>query len=131
MIFLDANFIIAYSVKGHKNYNRAIEIWETIEDKDKIISKLIIAEILNVLNTRLKTNIELIEKVCKFIANELIILQDEQYYIKGLKLLKEYYPKRIQFTDCVYMALMEDLEIKEIITFDRHFDLNKKIKRIY
>lgn len=29
------------------------------------------------------------------------------------------------------MAVMEDLEITEILSFDKHFDLNKNIKRIY
>ena len=131
MIFLDANFIIAYSLKRHDNYDRANEIWETLEKKDKIISDLIILEVLNVLNTVLKTNVELTEKVYKFMTNDLIVLHDNEYYDKGMKHLKEYYPKRIQFSDCVYMALMEDLGIKKIATFDKHFDLNKNIKRIH
>jgi predicted nucleic acid-binding protein len=29
------------------------------------------------------------------------------------------------------MSLMEDLGIKEIVTADKHFDLNNNIKRIY
>ena len=131
MIFLDANFIISYFVKRQDDYDRANEIWETLKDKDKIISKLIMAEVLNVLNTRLKTNIELTEKIFKFMSNELIVVPDEEHYINGFKYLKEYYPERLQFSDCVYMALMEDLGIKEIATFDEHFDLNKNIKRIY
>ena len=131
MIFLDANFIIAYSVKNHDYYDRASELWESFENKDKIISKLVIAEVLNVLNTRLKTNIELTDKVAKFMDDELITVNDDEYYKRGLKYLKKYYPKRIQFFDCVYMALMEEIGIKEIATFDEHFDLNKNIKRIH
>jgi len=131
MFFLDANFIIAYFLKGHDNYNRANEIWGTLENKDKIISDLIVAEVLNVLNTRLKANIELTKKVYKFMINDLIVFQDKEYYPEGFKYLEKYYPERLQFTDCVYMALMEDLGIKEIATFDTHFDLNKDIKRIH
>jgi len=131
MIFLDANFIIAYSLKRHEDYDRANEIWEDIENKDKLISRLIVAEVLNVLNTRLKTNIELTEKVCKFMFDELIIANDMEYYIKAMKQLKLYYPERIPFFDCVYMTLMEEIGIKKIASFDKHFDLNKNIKRIY
>jgi len=131
MIFLDANFIIAYSLKRHDDYKRANEIWETLENKDKIISRLTIAEVLNVLNIRLKTNLELTEKVCKFMFDELIIINDTNYYIKAMKYLKLYYPKRVAFFDCVYMALMEELGINEIATFDEDFDLNKNIKRIH
>lgn len=131
MIFLDANFIIALFLKKHDNYIRATEIWEDIQNKDKIISRLTIAEVLNVLNIRIKANIELIEKVCKFMFDELIIINDIDYYIKAMKHLKLYYPERITFFDCVYMALMEEIGIKEIATFDEDFDLNKNIKRIH
>ena len=131
MIFLDSNFIIAYSLKNHTNYNRACELWETLKNKDKVISDLIISEVLNVLNTRLKTNIELTEKVYNFMNNDLIVFHDKEYYPNGFKYLKKYYSERLQFTDCVFMAIMEDLGIKEIVTLDKHFDLNKNIKRIY
>jgi len=131
MIFLDANFIIAYFLKGHDKYNRANEIWKILEHEDKVISDLIVAEVLNVLNTNLKVNIELTNKVNNFMNNELIIFHDEEYYFEGFKYLERYYPKRLQFTDCVYMALMKDLGINEIASFDGHFDLNKNIKRIH
>ena len=131
MIFLDANFIISLSLKKHTNYKKATEIWEYIENKEKITSKFVVAEVLNVLNTRLKENIELSNKVYKFIFNELIVADDYDYHDEALEHMNLYYPERIPFFDCIYMALMEDLGIKEIATFDSHFDLNKNIKRIY
>ncbi|KZX15806.1 hypothetical protein MBCUT_13100 [Methanobrevibacter cuticularis] len=63
--------------------------------------------------------------------NNIIIIYNIDYYIEGMKQLKLYYPKRIAFFDCVYMALMEELGIKEIASFDEDFDLNKNIKRIF
>jgi len=131
MIFIDANFIIALSVKKHDNYDRATELWENIENKEKITSKLIVTEVLNVLNVRLKQNMELTQKVYKFIANNTTVLYDHGFHDKAMDYLKLYYPERLPFNDCVYMALMEDLGITEIATFDTHFDLNKNIKRIY
>lgn len=89
-------------------------------------------EVLNTLNVRLKQNIELSEKAYKLIYNSSTVLYDTDYYDKGLEYMKLYYPNdRLPFNDCVYMALMEDLEIKEIATFDSHFDLNKNITRIH
>jgi predicted nucleic acid-binding protein len=41
------------------------------------------------------------------------------------------FKKRIPFFDCVYMALMEDLRINEIASFDEHFDNRKEIVRIH
>jgi len=40
-------------------------------------------------------------------------------------------PERIPFNGCIFVALMEDYGINEILSFDSHFDLNKNIKRIY
>ena len=100
------------------------------DNKDKIISDLIIVEVLNLLNTRLKVNMELTEKIYNFIINELIVLHDEKYYSRGFQHLKSYYPERLPFNDCVYIALMEDLGIKEIATFDKHFNNIEGILRI-
>jgi predicted nucleic acid-binding protein len=54
MIFLDANFIISLSLKKHEDHKQASEIWENIGNREKITSKTVVAEVLNVLNTRLK-----------------------------------------------------------------------------
>jgi len=131
MIFIDANFIIALSVKKHDKYDKAIKLWENIENEEKITSKLVVTEVINVLNVSLKQNIELTEKVYKFIANNITILYDHDYHAKAMDYMKLYYPKRLPLNDCVYMSLMEDLGITEILSFDNHFDLNKNIKRIY
>ena len=82
-------------------------------------------------NTRLKENIELTKKVYNFMFDELIVANDYDYYNEALKYMDSYYPERIAFFDCIYMALMEDLKINEILSFDDHFDLNENIKRIY
>ena len=42
MIFSDENFIIALFLKKHDKHERATEIWENIQNKDKIISFMII-----------------------------------------------------------------------------------------
>jgi predicted nucleic acid-binding protein len=119
-------------LKKHNNHTRAIEIWKDVKREDKIASKFLVAEVSNVLNTRLKVNIELVNKVYNFMFDELIVVDDYNYHDEALEYMNLYYPKdRLPFNDCIYMALMEDLEIKEIVSFDEHFDLNKNIKRIY
>ena len=41
------------------------------------------------------------------------------------------FKKRIPFFDCVYIVLMEKLGIKEIVSFDKHFDNKKGITGIH
>ena len=131
MIFIDANFIISLFLKKHDNYNRASEIWKDIKNKDKIISKFVVAEVLNVLNVRLKENIELTNKVYKFMFDELVVVDDHDYHNKAMDYMNFYYPERIPFFDCVYMALMEELGIKKIVSFDEHFDNKENIIKIH
>jgi len=132
MIFVDSNFIIALSLKKHNKHDRAVKIWEKIQNEDKITSKLVVTEVLNILNVRLKQNIELTEKVYNFIAHNIKVLYDNEYHDKAFQYLKLYYPdERLPFNDCVYMVLMEELEIEKIASFDRHFDLNDKIIRVH
>ena len=131
MIFLDTNFIIALSLKNHAKNSRAVEIWGSVENDKKVTSKLVVGEVWNVLNTRLKVNMELMEKVYKFIYTTSTVLNDHYYEKMGVEQLKLYYPERLPFNDCIYMAIMEDLKIKKILSFDKHFDLNKNIERIH
>jgi predicted nucleic acid-binding protein len=41
----------------------------------------------------------------------------------------DYLPERIPFFDCLYIELMQELEISKIVTFDEHFN-NKGIEVI-
>jgi len=45
--------------------------------------------------------------------------------------MNEYYPNRLPFADCLFIVLMKDLGIKEIVSFDEHFDNKQGIIRIH
>jgi len=49
MIFLDTNFLISFFVNKEEDHLRAVEIAKIIENEEKIISKLVIAETITVL----------------------------------------------------------------------------------
>jgi predicted nucleic acid-binding protein len=133
MIFFDANFLINYYVETNENHERAKEIMAFIGNRIKIISNLVIMEVITVLNTKLKQDSAMLLKVYKELNEDYKILIDNDFYDNGFEMvIKELYNnERVPLFDCVYMALMEELEIKEIATFDEHFDLNRNIKRIY
>jgi predicted nucleic acid-binding protein len=50
MIFLDANFLINLYVKSNKNHERAKEIFKLIEKREKVISNLVIIEVITVMS---------------------------------------------------------------------------------
>ena len=131
MIFLDTNFIIAYFIKKHESNEKAIEIWKSIENEELITSRYVIVEVLNNLNMRFKSNIELSEKVCNSIFDKFIVIDDCSYHKKAFGIMSYYYPDRLPFADCLYLALMYDLGIRKIISFDSHFDNKEGITRIH
>jgi len=134
MIFLDTNFFINFYVETNENHERAKEIMKLIKNKEKIISKLVIMEVITVLNYRLKQESKLISNVYKELNEDYKVLIDNDFYDKGFNILiKELNENndKIPLFDCVYMALMREMGIKKIVSFDEHFDNKEGIIRIH
>jgi predicted nucleic acid-binding protein len=103
---------------------------ESIKNEDKVISRVIIAETINVLNNKLKLDKNKIEETYTKLIEDYTLIEDHYFYNDALRKTIEW-KKRLPFFDFVIMSVIEDLGIKKIATFDEHFDLNKNIKRIY
>ena len=132
MIFLDANFLISLFVEDHKHNKRAVEIWEEIQNKEIIISNSIIMEVITVLNIKLKVSKDILENAYINLNNDnLKIVDDTGLYDEAMQKVISLYPKRFPFFDCLYMVLMQELGIKEILSFDGDFDNKEGIIRIH
>ena len=132
MKFLDANFIISLFVEDHKHNKRALEIWKKIKDEDLIISNSIIQEVITVLNVKIKVSKDILKNAYLSLnSEEFLIVDDSELYDETMKGLLTYYPKRLSFFDCLYMEVMEQMGIIEVVTFYDDFDLNENIKRIH
>ena len=130
MIFFDANFLVSFYIEDEKDHERALEIMKSSKNKNKIISKLIIGETVNILFTKLKVDKNTIKKVYESLNNDYTIINDSYIFDKTIdKIMNS--EKRFPFFDYVYIILMEDLGIKEIATFDKHFNNILGIERIY
>jgi len=134
MIFFDANVIVDYFIKryidGKENHRhqRAIELVESI-DETKVISNLVMVEVINVLYLKYGKNKDFIKKVYTILFNDFEIIDDSEYYDIGLKKLLEY-NHRLSINDCIYLAIMEDYDIEKIVSFNPYFD-NKGVNRVY
>lgn len=125
MIFLDANFLINLYVETNNYHERANEIYNLIENEEKVISNLVIMEVITVMNIKLKLDLDLISEVYEELNIAYKILNDANFYNKGFAILNGEFNKnkeRISLFDSVYIALMRDLGIEKIATFDDHFD---------
>ena len=129
MIFLDANYLVSYYINTEEQHKLALEIMKEIKNHEKIISKLIIAETINVLYTKLKVDKNRIKEIYEELKNEYTLIEDSYIYDKTIdKIMNS--QKRFPFFDYVIITLMEELGIKKIATFDKHFNNIDGILRI-
>lgn len=126
MIFLETSFLIALYVKKDKHHKKSVEIEKKIRDKQKIISKMVIYEVLTVLK---KKNISSgdVKKYYNNLIN-LIVLDDSHYHTKALV---DSLNNELGFFDNLHHVLMIENDILEIASFDSDFDCFDDIKRVY
>lgn len=130
MIFLDANFLMAYFIETEDQHEIATKIYEKIKDKQLIIANSTIMEVMNVSNTKIKVSKEKLKEIYINLNNGLFdIIEDIKIYDDAMERQLSYFPERLPFSDCLYIELMEQLKIKQIATFNKHFN-NKGIEVI-
>lgn len=80
--------------------------------------------------TRTKKSAEASKEVLEeIVGSEIELLKIEQKHLPvAFEIFKKY--EKLSFTDCTTVALMLDLEIKEIYSFDNGFDGVPKIIRL-
>lgn len=128
MIFLDSSFLISFFAGKDRHHEKAIKIAEKIENKEKIISKLVIAEVITIL--RLKLKAKQVLEIYSNLPENFTIIEDQKYYNNAMnEFLK--YNGNISFFDSMYLYLMKKKGIHEIASFDEDFDNKYGIIRIH
>jgi predicted nucleic acid-binding protein len=127
MIFLDSSVIIAYKIKNDVNHAKAVKIIKRISECDRVIvSEYVFAEVVTVLS--LKENLKTAVNVGKGLRNakEVEILEVGNLFEEAWKIFREK-GKCLSFVDCSSIAIMKNMGITRIATFDKDF---KQIKNI-
>lgn len=128
MIFIETSYLINLNVPKLQNHQRAKEIWAEIKDKEKIISKMIVYETITVLR-KLKQDTKTVNKVYKLLVDgEIKVLEDVIYYEQALDYTLNH--NKIGFFDNLSYIVMQNNDIKEIVSFDEDFDIFTAIERI-
>jgi|SRR3989338_1754547 len=134
MIIKEAIFdsgIFIGSKYSRDQYNEgAIRILENLKEGNigKVyITNYVLAECVNFLLIKAGFQIanDALDYLTKTDSIEVVEIEDLDR-IKGM--LKKY--KNLSITDCSLLVLSEKLKIKEIFSFDKHFDSIKEIRRL-
>ena len=129
-VFIDANIFLEIFLKDNKS-EECKKFLKSLQEQNitAVTSDFIIYScIINVQNN-LK-NIESVKNGIVFFTNlnKLIVLRpsfDDLY--EAVEIMKN---SKLDFDDSLVVACMKNYEIKEIASFDRHFDKAKGIERI-
>jgi len=125
MIFLETSFLIALYVKKDKHHEKAVQIEKNIRNKQKIINKMVLFEVLTVLRKK-KLSDENVKKYYNNLIN-LIILDDAPYHFQAISACLK---NKLGFFDNLHHITMKENGIKEIATFDEGFNIFKDITKI-
>ncbi len=121
MIIIDSNVIISYINKEDSKHEKAIILLKRImngEYGSYLISDYIFDEITTV--TFLRTSRKEAFRIGDFLLENIDIIKIvDKLFFDSWSLFKRY--KELSFTDCTNLAIMKELGIKNIATFDGDF----------
>jgi len=114
-------------VKNDQWHEKAKEKEPYTQNKEKLISNLILSETVTLINKKVGSKAAKI--VYSYILdNSTILRHNQEIYDKAMDILVKY--NNLSLADSVTIQLMNDLNIYEILSFDSDFDNKDKIVKI-
>ena len=128
MIFIDTGIFVAYVNKRDTNHERATEILEDVMrgkygrayTSDYVFDEAVTFALLKTKDVRKALNVGRLilgDDLPRFLE---ILFVDKVTFNKAWKYFQKY--KKLSFTDCTSIALIEEYEIDYIASFDSDFD---------
>ena len=131
MKFIDTVTLFASFFVDEKHHTKAKKIVVAIAEekvRNVVYSDYVLDELLTLAKAKKEAAVS--NKILEEIINsEIKMVKIEQRHLSlAMELFKSY--EKLSFTDCTTVALMLDLGIKEIYSFDKGFDSVPKIVRL-
>jgi len=129
MIFIDSSFFIAYFNENDKWHKKSLKVANLINHREKIISNLIISETVTTIGSLFKG------KAGDIAYNHLIknynVIYDNRNKSQDAMKIYLHYDGNLSFADSLSVQIMDEMNIKEIASFDSDFDKVNGIQRIF
>lgn len=126
-VFIDTNIFVAAKLTRDKEHKKAVELLKKALQKEfgsVYTSDYIFDETITLLLMRTKN-----KKIVKDFGNSLlsspnieIIKIDDNTFEKTWMEFERFDDKLLSFTDCSTIVVMKEFDIKNLISFDSHFD---------
>ena len=127
MIFIDTSFIIATVSKIDSWHERAMELLPEVKKEERVISELIISEVITLVGTLHGSKAAV--NVYNYIKDNHTIYKDKKLLDESIPIYSKY-NGNLSLADSTAIAVMKELKIEKIASFDPNFD-EKGVNRIY
>ena len=125
---IDTNIFIASFFRDEVHHESAKRIIQKIEKENAIYSDYILAETLNWIRNKKGLNIS-VQALDSIIESKIKLIKiEERHILSATELFRKY--EDLSFTDCTTIALMFDIGIKQIYSFDSDFDSIPNVIRL-
>ncbi len=120
-IFVDTLFIVALINKRDQYHPKALELAQQLDNYPLITTDAVLLEVGNSLAGNYRHEaINIVESFLQSDDVEIIHLTPELLN-KAIELYKKYQDKQWGLVDCVSFVVMEENNINQALTFDKHF----------
>jgi len=122
MIFIDTNFYVSLENKADSNHEKAKEILNSLIQKDPqfFTTTLILYETVTVISLRVGREAAIYFKD-NFDPATRVLWLDKAIETKAWNLFRKIKDKDVSFVDCYSFALLGELMVREVLTFDKDF----------
>ncbi|MBZ9570632.1 PIN domain-containing protein [Methanobrevibacter sp. TMH8] len=132
MIFIDSGFLIALFIDKDQWHEDAVKLIDNIDEfpkKDKILSNLIIEEIITMIGSLIGAK-EAVEVYNYIHDNYTVFTENKELYDRSMRTFLKY-DATLSLTDSTNVEIMKELKIHEIVSFDSDFDKVNGIMRLH
>ncbi|CAN5632175.1 PIN domain-containing protein [soil metagenome] len=122
--FLDTGYIIALESEDDQNHQKVSSHWQSfIKNLPPLLTtSYVLDEILTFFNSR-NRHAKAVEVGMNLLTSQAIELihVNENLFYEGWKYFQKHDDKRYSLTDCISFVVMQNLEIRKVLTIDKHF----------
>jgi len=122
-IFIDADAFVALANPKDSNHKKALRLSRAIkfQKTEVFVSSFAIGEAITVISQKIGLNKAFVFGIQAYEGEVIIIDANRDQQLKALKRIPQQTSKNIRFADFINMVLMDELKIKIIFSFDKHY----------
>lgn len=124
-VFLDTGYLIALEASDDQYHGQALEHWQVLKKRIPLLvtTSYVFDETTTFFNCRDKhaKAVKIGERLLQSTTVEFTHISNEPFE-SGWKIFKHYSDKRYSLTDCISFVVMEREGIRDVLSFDKHFE---------